>query len=149
MNAIELLKSDHRRVKNLFDQVEQSDSWSDKKRAFKIIKHELELHMMVEEQVLYPMFQARAEFKDQVDEAFEEHQEAKSLLLDIEKNGENENEFENLFEELVEAVEHHVHEEEEELFLKIQKTLSSEELVEIGLKLEDAKKAIDSRRHAA
>lgn len=149
MNAIELLRADHRRVKNLFTQVERAESWSDKKRALKIIRHELDVHMMIEETVLYPMFQSKQEFKDQINEAFDEHQEAKSLLLELEKIGDNENEFENTFEELVEAVEHHVQEEEDELFPKIQKTLSVAQIEEIGVQLEQAKKSFESKQQAA
>lgn len=147
MNAIELLKKDHQIVENLFRLCEVAESAEQKRHIFQKIRAELETHTEIEEVVLYPFFQDKPGFKDMITEALDEHMEAKSVLETITRST-TDNEMDNKLDELIEAVRHHVKEEENELFPKIQKTLSNDELDALGRKLQDAKHARQQRTAA-
>jgi len=150
INAIELLKADHERVKSLFAHIETVKSFEEKRRVFHMIKQELDVHAYIEETVLYPMFRVRPEFKGLIEEAYDEHQDAKTLLLEISSSqNRDRNDFENRVDELIDSVEHHVEEEENELFPKIKKVLSDDELLQIGTKLIDAKNEFALKGRAA
>ena len=151
MNALELLKEDHQRVQELFDQVKDTENEKSHKQTFKKIKAELETHTHIEEKVLYPALKKREEFKDLVLEAIEEHLQVKTLLRDISRLADGNERFDAKLKVLIDNVEHHVDEEEGELFPKVEGQLSDEELEEIGVELEAAKKeyAKKSRAKAA
>ena len=138
MNGLELRKNDHQRVNELFNQIESEPEHAKKKEFFIEIRSELELHAHIEEKVLYPFFLVREGFRDLVEHALDEHQEAKTLLQEIARTS-DENEFDNRIGELVKGVRHHVKEEEGKLFPKISAILSSQELEIIGKSLEEAK----------
>ena len=72
-------------------------------------------------------------------EALEEHQEAKSLLDELEELGADDHAFGSKLQQLMEAVEHHVEEEEGEMFTKIQEVFDEDELGQLGQELESAK----------
>jgi len=138
MNALDLLKEDHQRVSALFDQIEQASEMVDRRRVFERVRRELETHAHIEETVFYPFFQNKSEFRDLIEEAYEEHQEVKALLDEIEESADPED-FEDKIDELIDSVQHHVDEEENELFPRIETELDSQELEELGAKLEEAK----------
>ena len=151
MNALELLKEDHQRVQELFDEVKSTENEKSHKQAYKKIKTELETHAYIEEKVLYPALKKREEFKDMVLEAIEEHLQVKTLLRDISRLSDGNERFDAKLKVLIDNVEHHVDEEEGELFPKVEDLLSEEELEELGIELEAAKKehAKKSRARAA
>jgi hemerythrin superfamily protein len=151
MNALELLKEDHQRVQELFDQVKDTENEKSHKQTFKRIKAELETHTHIEEKVLYPALKKREEFKNLVLEAIEEHLQVKTLLRDISRLADGNERFDAKLKVLIDNVEHHVDEEEGELFPKVEDQLSDQELEEIGVELEAAKKeyAKKSRAKAA
>ncbi len=138
MNALELLKEDHQRVSALFDQIEQASEMADRRRAFEKVRRALESHSHIEEIVFYPFFQNKSEFRDLIEEAYEEHQEMKVLLDEIEECTDPDD-FEDKIDELIDSVQHHVDEEENELFPRIETDFDSQELEELGAKLEEAK----------
>ncbi len=144
MNAVDLLKTDHLRVRNLFRQFEKSESFSEKKEILGFIKEELELHIQAEEAVFYPHFQVRDEYKDIIEESYEEHERIKGLLSEIstEEEVDDEDAIENTFRELLECVEHHLEEEEEELFTKVEENCSDEELNLLGERLDETKRSV-------
>ena len=72
-------------------------------------------------------------------EALEEHQEAKSLLGELEELGADNHDFGSKLQQLMEAVEHHVEEEEGEMFPKIEEVFDEDELEQLGQELESAK----------
>lgn len=127
MNAIELLKRDHRRVEEFFAQAESATSPTERKRLFKEICTELEIHMYAEEAVIYPYLSKEPGFEQLIEDAFDEHQEAKSLLQEIAATT-SDNEIDNKISELNDAVAHHVKDEEAELFPKMEKHLTETQL---------------------
>jgi len=139
MNALEILKQDHQKVKGLFQEVAQADDRNKLKELFNKIDTELEIHAHIEETIFYPALEQRDELKDMVAEALEEHQEVKALLEDIEGIGAESDEFESQLHSLMESVEEHVTEEEEEIFPKIREIFDEGQLEQLGKELESAK----------
>jgi hemerythrin superfamily protein len=140
MHALELLKEDHQKVQDLFDQVKATENEKQHKQLYKKIKVELEAHTYAEEKVLYPTLKKDEEFKDQVLEAIEEHMQVKTLIRDIERLADGSERFDAKLKVLIDNVEHHVEEEEEELFPKVEARFSEEDLETLGAELEAAKK---------
>jgi hemerythrin superfamily protein len=139
MNALEVLKQDHQKVKGLFQEVKQATDQAKRKELFNEIDTELEIHAHIEETVFYPAIEEHEEFKDMVAEALEEHQEAKTLLDELEELGADNHDFGSKLQLLIEAVEHHVQEEEGEMFPKIREVFDEDELEQLGQELESAK----------
>ena len=139
MNALEVLKQDHQKVKGLFQEVKQAIDQAKRKELFNEIDTELEIHAHIEETVFYPAIEEHEEFKDMVAEALEEHQEAKTLLGELEELGADNHDFGSKLQLLIEAVEHHVQEEEGEMFPKIREVFDEDELEQLGQELKSAK----------
>jgi hemerythrin superfamily protein len=139
MNALDILKQDHQKVKGLFQEIRKDFDRGRQKELFDKIDTELEIHTHIEETVFYPAVDEHEEFKDMIAEALEEHQEAKSLLDELEELGADDHDFGSKLQQLMEAVEHHVEEEEGEMFPKIQEVFDEDELEELGRDLEMAK----------
>src|ERR1700752_408185 len=139
MNALEILKQDHQKVKGLFQDIRHESDRGKQKELFDKIDTELEIHTHIEETVFYPAIDEHEEFKDMVAEALEEHQEAKSLLGELEELGADNHDFGSKLQQLMEAVEHHVEEEEGEMFPKIEEVFDEDELEQLGQELESAK----------
>jgi hemerythrin superfamily protein len=139
MNALEILKQDHQKIKGLFQEVAQANDRNKQKALFNKIDTELEIHAHIEETIFYPALEQHDELKDMVAEALEEHQEVKALLEDIEGIGAESDEFESQLHGLMESVEEHVTEEEEEMFPKIREIFNEGQLEPLGKELESAK----------
>ena len=131
MDAFSLLKEDHRKVEELFEQLESARGAA-KLRVFEQIKTELDLHTHIEEKIFYPALEKPRETHDLTLEAYEEHDVVKKLLKEMSKAKSATEEWEAQGKVLQENVEHHVEEEENELFPKAQKALSEEEIDELG-----------------
>ncbi len=140
MNAIELLKADHEVVAKLFAKVKATED-SDHKAVFQKIKAELDVHAHIEETIFYPKLQSEGD-KDLVDivlEGIEEHRQAKMFLKELAAlSGKNEK-FDPKLKVLMEDIEHHVKEEEGEMFPLVKKQFDSKVLDELGAKMESEK----------
>ena len=138
MDALELLKQDHAKVKKLFEQAEDADQ-KEQQAIFTQIKTELEIHAHIEESVFYPAMQRYNELKDMVAESLEEHSKVKTLLKEMEAMAGSED-FEDKLEELIDNVEHHAEDEEEsKMFPKVRDLVSAAELDKLGTQLQAAK----------
>lgn len=141
MNALELLKEDHKKVAALFDKVEGTESEQEHRKLFEKIKTELEVHTHIEETVFYPKIKEYEDLKDLVLEAFEEHKQVKTLIREIDNLVEGSEKLDAKLKVMGENVEHHVEEEETEMFPKVEAVMSKDELEELGAQLQAAKKA--------
>jgi hemerythrin superfamily protein len=142
--ATQLLRQDHKKVQGLFTKCEQAKGDEAKKRYAMQAMNELEVHAEIEEEIFYPAVEKAIEEGDIVDEARQEHQQAKSLIEQLrampgKDNGSGDN-FAAKFSELVEAVQHHVQEEEGEMFPKVED--SELDLSELGSEMADRKKEL-------
>jgi hemerythrin superfamily protein len=140
MNALELLKQDHRKVADLFKQVEATEDVKKHQQLFLQIKTELEAHTHIEETILYPAFEKHEELKDITLEAFEEHKQVKTLLREIAALSEGSERFDAKLKVMGENVEHHVKEEETEMFPKAKQHYDSAQLEQLGQEMEAEKK---------
>jgi iron-sulfur cluster repair protein YtfE (RIC family) len=138
MDAFELLKTDHEKVSQLFKEIE-SASGQAKRGLFTRLKNELDIHAHIEEKVLYPALENTEEARDITLEAYEEHKVVKDLLAELAQGGPINDEWDAKLTVLKENVEHHVEEEEGDLFSKARKALSEEEIDRIGAELEAEK----------
>ena len=139
MNALEVLKQDHQKVKGLFKEATGSLDQNKRKELFDKIDTELEIHAHIEETVFYPALETHEELKDLVAEALEEHQEVKIMLEELEELGSESHDFGSKLQELIESVEHHVEEEEGEMFPKVREVFDESQLEQLGQELESAK----------
>jgi len=139
MNALEVLMEDHQKVKGLFQEIRQATDNAKRRELFDKIDTALEIHAHIEETVFYPAIEEHEEFKDMVAGALEEHQEAKTLLDELEELGADNHDFGSKLQLLIEAVQHHVEEEEGEMFSKIRELFDEDELEQLGQELESAK----------
>jgi hemerythrin superfamily protein len=140
MDALELLRQDHERVKELFEQAEATEGGEEQKEIFKQIKKELETHARIEESIFYPAMEKHEELKDMVLEAIEEHKQVKTLLHEMDDLVADSEKFEPKLKVLMENVEHHAEEEEEgNMFPKIRELLDDAALEQLGQELESAK----------
>ena len=140
MDALELLKQDHAKVKELLEQAEDAEQGKERNAIFAKIKNELETHARIEENVFYPVVEKHEELKDMVLESLEEHKQVKTLLREMDNLSKDSEKFEPKLKVLKENVEHHAEEEEEgKMFPKVRKLFSSRELQELGAELEAAK----------
>jgi hemerythrin-like domain-containing protein len=138
MDAFDLLKTDHRKVEELFSQLE-SASGQAKMRVFEQIKMELELHTHIEEKFFYPALEKPKQTHELTLEAYEEHDVVKKLLQQMGRAKSATEEWEAQAKVLQENVEHHVEEEENELFPKAQAALSEEDIETLGEQMEAEK----------
>lgn len=146
-NAIELLKQDHEKVKKLLDELNATSTRAEKRRAqlLEKIAMELQVHTEIEEQIFYPAFKeaGKKSENEMYHEAREEHRAVEDLVLpDLEKTPVNSDEFSGRAKVLKDLIEHHVHEEEEEMFPKAMELLNEEELMELGARMQELKQEL-------
>jgi hemerythrin-like domain-containing protein len=128
MSAIDLLESQHREVDKLFKEMEKASNPEDKEALFEDLADKLAIHAKIEEQFFYPAVQEK-KTEDMVLEAFVEHTSIKRLLADLLQADPADAAFDAQIKVLKEQVEHHVEEEEGELFPAAKKVLSRDELM--------------------
>lgn len=123
-DAIALLKADHRKVEELFEQYEGASAAATRKKLAHEICVELKVHTAIEEEIFYPAFKGKIE-DDMLAEAYVEHDGAKILINDIEAGGPGDEFYDAKVKVLSEEIVHHVHEEEmrgEGMFAQCRKT---------------------------
>jgi hemerythrin superfamily protein len=146
MDAIQLLKQDHRTVESLFKEFERAGQKAHhtKRRLVKRMIQELSLHADLEEQVFYPALQGPAKGNELVLKALEEHALLKSLLQQLEKMSPEEERFQPKVTVLIQNVRQHFKEEEGKMFPQLKQALKPAQLRELGHRLEEGRKAIQS-----
>ena len=142
MDAFELLKKDHEKVAGIFEKLETTTERGVKTREelFTQLKTELDVHAKVEEEIFYPAIREAQETHDITLEAYEEHAVVKRLLAELDKLSKDDETWGAKLTVLRENVEHHVEEEEGEMFSGAKKVLGSEQIEELGARMEAAKK---------
>lgn len=148
-DAIALLKEDHRKVRALLSELEDTTERASAKREelLTTIEQELTIHTKIEEEIFYPAFRDAAEKKDDKDlyyEALEEHHVVDLVLPEIKETDADSEEFGAKAKVLKDLVEHHAEEEETEMFPRAQKLMDREELIRLGGELAQAKESMAS-----
>jgi iron-sulfur cluster repair protein YtfE (RIC family) len=142
MDAFALLKADHEKVAGILETIEGTTERAAKGRdeLFARLKAELDLHAMIEEEIFYPALEETEETREITLEAYEEHRLVKQLLSELEAEPKDTEEWTAKFTVLKENIEHHVEEEEGEMFKKARQALSEEEIETLGDQLQEAKR---------
>lgn len=143
-DAITLLKEDHEHVRELLSELESSSERAAKKRERLLdeIEREVQIHTQIEEEIFYPAFRDAARKKDVRKiffEAVEEHHVVDLVMPEIRDTDPGADEFAAKAKVLKDIIEHHMEEEENEMFPKAKKLLGRTELIELGEQLEERK----------
>jgi hemerythrin superfamily protein len=148
MDAIELLRHDHRMVEQLFRDYYAAASRPQRRAVVETLVRELSKHAAVEELMVYPLAKrVLPEGEQEVHDHLAEHKAAKQTLLALDKLSDGDRRADVLLEELREEVEEHVREEEGELLPRLRDALSQQELDELGQLLAQAKQTAPTRPH--
>ena len=112
MDAIALLKADHRKVEDLFGQFEKTREAHRKEKLVRQICTELSIHTMIEEEIFYPACAEQLKDEDLLDESYVEHDGAKVLVAELIKSSPDHEFYDAKVSVLSEMIRHHVKEEE-------------------------------------
>jgi len=134
MNAIDLLKEQHEEVRGLFEQLEEAEDDDERESLFQELADNLAAHSIIEEKIFYPAAYAQ-KTKELLTEAVEEHLAIKRILADLLEMLPEHDNFDAKIKVLKEQVEHHVEEEEGELFTAARKELGAEALKKLGAEM--------------
>ena len=134
MDAITLLKTDHNKVKKLLTELESTTERGVKTRSelFATIKAELTVHEIIEEEIFYPELKAHPKAQDIVLEAFEEHHVVDLLMGELESLDVSDETWGAKALVMKENIEHHIEEEEGEMFKQARRVFDAQELGELG-----------------
>jgi hemerythrin superfamily protein len=144
VDAITLLKNDHKTVKKLFREFQQAHKREQPGREKYVTQlvQELSIHAAIEEEVFYPAVRAELpDLEDEILESLEEHHGVKWTCLELTKMDPSDERYDAKVIVLSEHVNHHVQEEEGEWFPKVREGLGRKRLAELGAELERAKKS--------
>jgi hemerythrin superfamily protein len=150
MDAITLLRDDHKTVEQLFKRFEKAGdrAYVEKRQIVDRIIEELSIHAAIEEQVFYPVARATvADTEDIALESLEEHHIVKWLLSELVDLDPAAERFDAKVTVLIENVRHHVEEEQDEFFPKVRQGLSRAQLADLGEALANAKKTAPTHPH--
>lgn len=151
MNAIELLKSDHDKMRAIFEKLKPTTERAVKTREelFARLKQELDVHAHIEETILYPEIKNAAETHDITLEGYEEHHVIDVLLKELAVMPVGTEEWGAKLKVLKENFEHHIKEEEEDMFKSVRDILGKERVEELGARMEIEKKKQMSKAASA
>ena len=135
MEATKLLEKQHAEVKDLFEQYQAAEEDSEKQELFEQIADDFAAHGEIEEKIFYPAVYVGT-LKEQLQEAVEEHLAAKRVAADLLEMVPSDPQFDPKMKVLKELIEHHVEEEEGELFPLVRQNFVREELEALGDQME-------------
>jgi hemerythrin-like domain-containing protein len=147
MDAVALLKADHRKVEDLFSQLEKTTERGAAKRTRLLgqIETEIKMHMRLEEDIFYPAFREAVKKKDDKEmyhEAKEEHHVADMVMSELKRLDPTDETFGAKAKVLKELIEHHVEEEEGEMFPKARRAMGVAMLRELGEEMAERKRSL-------
>ena len=143
MDAIALLKDDHDRVKKMLAEGEETTERAEKGRTdlFQKLKAEMVIHERIEEEIFYPTLKEHPKAKDIVLEGYEEHHVVDEIMGELEATDVTDETWAAKFKVMKENIEHHIEEEEGEMFDQARQVFSSDELEELGARMMELKQA--------
>jgi hemerythrin superfamily protein len=143
-DATALLRADHKRVSDLFDQYEKSHSSAKKKQIVEQLCDELSVHAQIEEEIFYPAVKRALKDKELIPEARVEHDTLKGLIAQVEGAEPDGEMFDAKIKVMREYVKHHVKEEQDEIFPKAKST--DLDMMKLGAKLSERKEELLAAR---
>jgi hemerythrin-like domain-containing protein len=153
VDALQLLKEDHEKVKRMLDELDATTERAEKTRTetFERLKRDLTIHETIEEEILYPALEEFAKTKDITLEAFEEHHVVDLIVAELDVTPVSDETWGAKLTVMKENLEHHIEEEEDEMFKTARKLFDAKALEKMGDEFlaEKAKLGIDTKESAA
>ena len=142
MNALTLLQDDHGKVKKMLADGEETTERAEVGRTelFAKLKEEMLIHERIEEEIFYPALKAHPKAKDIVLEGYEEHHVVDEIMGELEATDVTDETWGAKFKVMKENIEHHIEEEEGEMFTKARSVFSDDELETLGARMLELKK---------
>ena len=137
MDALSLLEADHREVKKMLAEGEKTTERAEKTRTelFDELKAAMVLHERIEEEIFYPALKEHPKAKDIVLEGFEEHHVVDEIMGELEQTDVTDETWAAKFKVMKENIEHHIEEEEGEMFKVARRVFDAEELDDLGKRM--------------
>ena len=144
MDALKLLQQDHDHVKTLLAKLDETTERAEKgrERGLANLKTQLQAHETIEEEIFYPALKRFAEAKEIVLEGYEEHDVVDMIMTELEATPFDDETWAAKFTVMKENVEHHIEEEEDEMFEQAREAMSDGELVDLGERMAARKEAL-------
>ena len=146
MDPFDLLEDDHKKVKKLLGELDDTTEKALKTRQelFARIKQEMLVHEALEEEILYPTLKEHDKTKEVSLEGYEEHHVVNEIMAELEEVPVDDDRWAAKFAVMKENVEHHIEEEEDEMFVKARQVLDKAQIDELGDKMERRKKELQA-----
>ena len=141
MNAIDLLEDDHRKVKKMLAEGEETTERAEVTRSalYATLRREMEAHERIEEEIFYPALKAHPRARDIVLEGIEEHHVVDEIMGELGETDLTDERWAAKFKVMKENIEHHIHEEEGEMFSEARKAFEHDELEALGARMLELK----------
>jgi hypothetical protein len=141
MDALSLLKADHDKVKKMLAEGEETTERAEKTRQelFDTLKAEMMLHERIEEEIFYPALKEHPKAKDIVLEGYEEHHVVDDIMGELEATDVTDETWAAKFKVMKENIEHHIEEEEGEMFKQARQVFETDELEQLGARMTELK----------
>jgi len=141
MNAIDLLEDDHRKVKKMLAEGEKTTERAEVTRSdlYATLRREMETHERIEEEIFYPALKQHPKARDIVLEGFEEHHVVDEIMGELGETDVTDETWAAKFKVMKESIEHHIEEEEGEMFPKARQAFDKDELEALGAKMLELK----------
>lgn len=145
-SLFDMLQKDHDTVRGLLDDMSDTSDGAEKTRRDLLskLKDEIVPHMRAEEQVFYSRLKESEESRETALEAIEEHQVAEKAMNDLEQTQPSDERWQAKLSVLQELIDHHIEEEESEIFDEASELFDEDQLKEIGQEFQQAKKSVKS-----
>lgn len=151
MDALGLLKEDHDRVKKMLQELESTTERGVKtrERLFTKVKQDLEVHETIEEEIFYPALKDHTKTKEIALEAYEEHHVVDTVMVEIEGVPYDDERWGAKFKVMQENLEHHIEEEEGEMFKQAKQVFEPTELTQLGESMMRRKEELKKQQSTA
>ncbi len=147
MDAVFLLQADHQTIRNYFERIRAAEHLKDVRALFQGLRDELNLHTRVEETFFYPLFRSRRGFETLVDESYQDHQEIRDILTEIDDMPARSTEIVDRILSLQHRVDLHLQKEETDFLARVRDACTPDELEELGRQMEEMKNHERPRIH--
>jgi hemerythrin-like domain-containing protein len=143
MDAIALLKADHDKVKKMLEEGETTTERGVKTRTelLQTLKLEMVVHERIEEEIFYPALKEHPKARDIVLEGYEEHHVVDEIMGELEATDVSDETWGAKFKVMKENIEHHIEEEEGEMFRNARQVFDRQELEDLGARMQELKVA--------
>jgi len=141
MDALKLLQEDHDKVKKILEDLDSTTERGVKTREelFERLRTELDVHELIEEEILYPALKEHPKTKELALEAYEEHHVVDLVMAEIQEVPFDDERWGAKLTVVKENVEHHIEEEEKEMFDQARQVFDQDELVQLGERMQARK----------